>query len=113
MVLCMLSTEKLPMPRCRASSRAAATVGAVVSKPMPANTTSRPGSAAAISTASRGEYTTRTSAPVARSAARLLRDAGTRNRSPNVTIVTRGNLARAIDAIEVTHGRDAHGTARP
>ena len=54
-VLCMLSTEKLARPRARASSSDAATVGAVVSKPMPANTTWRSGSSAAICTASRAE----------------------------------------------------------
>ncbi|OPZ42647.1 MAG: hypothetical protein BWY94_02075 [Actinobacteria bacterium ADurb.BinA094] len=55
MVLWRARIEKLRTPRCRASTTAAAVVGAVVSKPMPTKTTSRVGSAAASSTASSGE----------------------------------------------------------
>ena len=55
MVLCRLRRLKLVRPAARASSSAAAVVGAVVSKPMPAKTTWRSGSSAAMRTASLGE----------------------------------------------------------
>ena len=51
----LTSIEKLVSPRSRAVRTAMALAGAVVSNPTPKKTTSRSGSDAAMSTASRGE----------------------------------------------------------
>lgn len=53
--LCRESTQKFSILRRRAVSRVAATVGAVVSKPMPRKTTMSLGLAVARVRASRGE----------------------------------------------------------
>ena len=82
--LSMENTVKFSRPLRSASSRAAAVPGAVVSNPTPRKTNCLRGSAAAISSASMGEYTIRTSAPralrCARSSPRTV--PGTRSISP-------------------------------
>ncbi len=78
-----------------ASRRAAATVGAVVSKPTPRKTTFRAGSRRARASASRVEYTTRMSAPSARARSREEVEPGTLSRSPKVVMVTPGRAANA------------------
>ena len=71
------------------------------------NTTGRPGFLRATSSASSGEYTTRTSAPAARSAPSVVELPGTRTMSPNVVTMTSGTRAMAMAVsmswLEVTH----------
>ena len=78
----LTSTVKLPSPSLAACATAIALAGAVVSNPMAKKTTSRSGLAAAIRTASSGEYTIRTSAPRALSDSRSVVEPGTRSMSP-------------------------------
>ncbi len=78
----------------------AATGAVVVSKPAAKNTTRWPGFALAMSTASMGEATGRTSPPAALACSRLRvslrgRFTGTRSMSPKLTTITSGSC-RAI-----------------
>ncbi len=94
-VLCTQNTEKLSRPRASASRTHAATAGAVVSKPTPMKMTGWSGWAAAMSSASRGEYTTRTSRPAAFSAANDELEPGTRIMSPKVVMMAPSTRASA------------------
>jgi hypothetical protein len=75
-------TEKLSIPSSRARSSVTAVDGVVVSNPMAKKTTLRSGFRVAIRSASRGEYTKRTSAPCAFASSRLPSPPGTRIMSP-------------------------------
>ena len=88
-------------------------VGAVVSKPMPANTTWRLGSAAAMRTASRGEYD---HAHVGAVGARRGERAARRRHADEIAEGHERHLGEASErdhAVEVGHRRDAHRAARP
>ena len=77
------------MPRIRVIALA----GAVVSKPIPKNTTCLSGLARAIVSASNGEYTTRTSPPSLLTRNRSFSLPGTRSMSPNEQKITSGREA--------------------
>ena len=85
---CDTSIEKLPRPCRRAWKTAIAFAGAVVSKPIPKKTTRRCGLSRAMRSASSGEYTTRTSAPLPFRVRRSPCDPGTRSMSPNDVKIT-------------------------
>src|SRR5512134_450305 len=91
-------TEKFAIPPCAAVRMAPAMAGAVVSNPTPRNTTSRAGREAASETASRGEYTTRTSSPAPFSFSREDDVPGTRSMSPKVASSAPRSFPRAIAA---------------
>lgn len=104
---CETSRLKLRMPRLRAWCTVMALGGAVVSKPMPKNTTSRSGFSSASRSASSGEYTTRTSPPSARTWNRSRPEPGTRSMSPKEQKITSGreaiSSALSITSSGVTH----------
>ena len=69
--------------------------------------TGRVGFLRAMSSASSGEYTTRTSAPAAFSAPKVVELPGTRIMSPNVVTIASGTramaMAQSMSWLEVTH----------
>jgi hypothetical protein len=99
--------NSLRPPRASASTRVPATRGEVVSNPVAKKTTCISGLSAARASASRGEYTTRTSAPSARASLRDASPPGTRIMSPKVASTTPGVFASAAavstSCMEVTH----------
>jgi hypothetical protein len=92
---CDTSIEKFARPCRRAWKSAIALAGAVVSNPIPKKATRRCGFSRAMRSASSGEYTTRTSAPLLFSVRRSPRDPGTRSMSPNDVKMRSGWLAMA------------------
>ena len=113
MVLCRLRRLKLARPAARASSRAAAVVGAVVSKPMPAKTTCRSGSSAAIAhrVARRVD-----DAHVGAGGALRGQRAARRRHADQVAERDQRHLGQPRErehAVEVGHRRDADRAARP
>jgi hypothetical protein len=88
--------EKLVTPSAFARRSVSAVEGAVVSKPMAKNTTSRSGFALAIRSASSGEYTMRTSAPSALASSSVPAAPGTRIMSPKQVKMTPGRRATAM-----------------
>ena len=106
-------TEKF-LSSCRAASAtAAAFAGAVVSKPTAKKMTSRSGSRAAIITASRGEYTTLTSAPSALAESKLPPEPGTLNISPKEHRIVRGSRAKVMAASIMATGVTQTGQPGP
>jgi hypothetical protein len=101
------SRAKFAMPSSLACLTAIAFAGAVVSNPTAKKTTVLSGLRRATSSASSGEYTTRTSAPAARAMNRSSLEPGTRSMSPNEHRIASGRLAIAIassiSARGVTH----------
>ena len=95
------------IPERAACQTAMALAGAVVSNPTAKKTILRLGLSFAIFTASMGEYTTRTSAPLARLRTDPICDPGTRNMSPYEVKVTLVNpamwMAWSISSRGVTH----------
>jgi hypothetical protein len=89
---------KFSTPSRSASSTTAAVAGAVVSKPTPRNTTARSGSARAIDSAVRAEFTTRMSAPAARRCSSEPSRPGTLNMSPYVATIRPGRPASSMAA---------------
>ena len=90
------SSAKLCTPSREACSTAIALAGAVVSNPTAKNTTVLSGLRRATSSASSGEYTTRTSPPAARAMNRSSLEPGTRSMSPNEHRIASGFFAIAI-----------------
>ena len=88
-IVTWLQTQvKLCCPSARARLSVSAVDGAVVSKPIAKNTTSRSGFSRAIRSASSGEYTIRTSAPSALASSSVFSDPGTRSMSPKQVKIT-------------------------
>ena len=104
---CATSSAKFSIPSRCACWTAIAFAGAVVSNPTAKNTTVRSGLRRATSSASSGEYTTRTSPPAARAMNRSSDEPGTRSMSPNEQTIASGRfaiaMASSINATGVTH----------
>ncbi len=106
-VTCETRMVKFVIPSCLARHTAIAFAGAVVSKPTAKNTTCLSGCLRAKSSASSGEYTTRTFPPLARMWNRSHSLPGTRSMSPKELKITSGRAASAsalsICSSGVTH----------
>ena len=88
--------EKFGTPSAFARFSVSAVDGAVVSKPIAKNTTSRSGFSLARRSASSGEYTMRTSAPSAFASSSVPSEPGTRIMSPKQVKITPGWCAIAM-----------------
>ena len=106
-------TEKFVIPSALARMRISAVDGAVVSNPIAKNSTCRSGLARASLSASVGEYTIRTSSPLALCSSGLPCAPGTRIMSPNAVNMTSGCLARRQAVVDAPHRQHAHRAPGP
>ena len=107
------SSEKFSMPSRFAWYTVIALAGAVVSNPMPKNTTCLSGLSRAIVSASSGEYTTRTSPPWLLTWNRSFSLPGTRSMSPNEQKITSGRDAISSALSMISSGVTQTGQPGP